>query len=50
MLLSASALHSGEKTIELRRNHENSGFEGGVEVRKRILELKYLDTFAPGSI
>jgi hypothetical protein len=50
MLLSASALHSGEKTIEFRRIHENSGFEGAVEVRKCMLELRVPDTFAPGSI
>jgi len=46
----ASALRSGQNTIELRRTKDNPGFEGAVEVRKCILELNYPDTFAPGSI
>ena len=46
----ASALRSGKNTIELRRIRENPEFEGTIEVRKCILDLKYPDTFAPGRI
>ena len=49
-LLSASALHSGENTIELRRIKDNPGFVGAIEVRKCIVDLKYPNKFAPGSI
>jgi hypothetical protein len=46
----ASALAQGENTLELRRRVENPGFAGAVEVRKCILDLKYPDSFSPGSI
>ncbi len=45
-----SALVSGDNVLALRRLAENPGFAGAIEVRKCVLELKYLDTFALGSI
>ena len=45
----ARALRPGDNAIELRRTRTNAGFAGALEVRKCVLELKYPETFAPGS-
>ena len=44
------ALRKGENSIGLFRLAPTEGFDGPLEVRKCILELKYPKSFAPGRL
>ena len=46
----SGVLKQGENMISIGRERVNEGFAGDVQVRKCILELKYNDTFTPGSV
>ncbi|NSW57564.1 MAG: hypothetical protein HPY44_16260 [Armatimonadetes bacterium] len=45
-----AAVSNGENTLTLRRIQESPGFEGKLEVRKCVLEIRYPHSFAPGRI